>query len=87
VQRRPIQVDSEPTSEPFSGVIAASTPDFARLRRQALELPRTALHVDHVALGGICSMFELDAFLHGALELPTLEIAILAQAAWEMVEF
>lgn len=87
VQRRLHQADPEPTSEPFSGVVAVRTPDLDRLRRQALELPQAALHVDYLGLGGVCSLFELDAFLHGALELPRLEITILAQAVWEMVEF
>jgi hypothetical protein len=87
VRRRLHQADPEPTSEPFSGAVAARTTDLARLRREALDLPRAALHIDYLGLGGVCSMFELDAFLNGALELPRLEITILAQAVWEMVEF
>jgi hypothetical protein len=38
-------------------------------------------------LGGACSALELDAWVHGALTLPTIERALLAHSLWELDEF
>lgn len=59
-------------------------PDAATLREQARLLDGGELFVTYLALGGACSPFELDAFVHAALELPPIERAILGQAIWEM---
>lgn len=65
----------------------APTCDAAVLRRRSERLDRADLFLTYFSLGGHCTEFELDAFVHSALELPTSELTILAHALWEMTEF
>lgn len=70
-------------------VISPPSPacDAASLRRRAERLDRADLFLTYFSLGGHCTEFELDAFVHAALELPTSELTVLAHALWEMTEF
>jgi hypothetical protein len=61
--------------------------DLAALRRQARCLDGGDLFLHYFSLGGCCTDFELDAFVHAALELPSSEITVLAHAIWELTEF
>jgi hypothetical protein len=64
----------------------AASLDLAPLRAATRELSERGLYVTYFALGGNCEPLELDAFAHGALELPTEELAVLAHAVWELGE-
>lgn len=66
---------------------ARSASDVGALRERARSLDAAQLFMQYFSLGGGCSSFELDAFVHAALELPSSELDILAQAVWEMTEF
>jgi hypothetical protein len=57
------------------------------LRKQAGELSIDRLFPTYLAIGGQCSEFELDAFVHSVIDLPAEERAILAHAVWEATEF
>lgn len=70
-----------PTPSPES-----TAADVAILREQAQRLDAAQLMLQYFSLGGRCSGFELDAFVHAALELPNGEVAVLSQAVWEMTE-
>jgi hypothetical protein len=61
-------------------------PDAPTVRGRARRLDRGPLFEAYFALGGVCTAFELDAFVHAALELPHHELSVLAQAIWELTE-
>jgi hypothetical protein len=59
----------------------------AELRERAGLIASETLFESYLSVGGHCSAFELDAFLHAAIELPTDELTILGHAVWELSEF
>lgn len=61
-------------------------PDAPALRERARRLDRWALFEAYFALSGVCTAFELDAFVHAALELPRHELSVIDQAIWELTE-
>lgn len=61
--------------------------ESAELRRRAQAISLGDLYVAYLSVGGHCDEFELDAFIHSVIELPYGELAILAQAMWELTEF
>jgi hypothetical protein len=73
--RRPVPLSSVRKWEP------------AELRERAGLIATETLFECYLSVGGHCSAFELDAFLHAAIELPTDELTILGHAVWELTEF
>lgn len=61
--------------------------DLVALRNAAAHLGTETLFAEYFAIGGKCSPLELDAFIHGALQLPPDELSVVAHAVWELTEF
>jgi len=66
--------------------LRSDDPDAPALRERARRLDRWAFFEAYFALGGVCTAFELDAFVHAALELPRHELSVINQAIWELTE-
>jgi hypothetical protein len=61
--------------------------DSSSLRQAARQLPLSALYPSYLSVGGRCTEFELEAFIHEALELPADECSVLGYAVWELTTF
>lgn len=72
--------------EPDAPALRSDEPDAPALRERARHLARWALFEAYFALGGVCTAFELDAFVYAALELPRHELSVIDQAIWELTE-
>ena len=72
--------------EPAMWPSRRSRQDPAAVRAQAGALPAEQLFEGYVALGGNLGRFEVDAFVHAGIDLPELDVAILAHAVWELTE-
>lgn len=67
--------------KPTSAVPATST-----IRELARAVEPDTLYARYFELGGIASVFDVDAFVHDLVDLPDGQAAILAQAVWEITE-
>jgi hypothetical protein len=74
------------SDEPDAPALRSDEPDAPALRERARHLARWALFEAYFALGGVCTAFELDAFVYAALELPRHELSVIDQAIWELTE-
>jgi hypothetical protein len=68
----------------ISSTSPASTPLAGRLGRAGF--PLSAVFDRYFALGGVCALFDIDAWAHGLMELPAGEHGILEHALWELTE-
>jgi hypothetical protein len=70
------------------GTITATreTPSHIQQRLQEHGIPLSALFDSYFALGGVCGLIEVDAYVHGLAELPPGEVEIVQHAFWELIE-
>jgi hypothetical protein len=81
----PPTADSGPVLAELHGmdeVGFAPSGSLQRLRSRTVAIDE--LHTQYWAMGGGISVIELDGYLHGAIQLPRLERALIEQALWEL---
>lgn len=61
--------------------------DALALRARARSIPFDDLYLAYLAIGGTCTEFDLDAFVHVGITLPADQLAVLGHAVWELTEF
>jgi hypothetical protein len=59
----------------------------SEVRARAKGVPFAYLLAGYAGIGGRCSAFELDAFVHAGTDLPEHELRVLDHAVWEYTEF